>query len=159
MLTLSLAVMVVNTSLRVAANFSNLFEHSCTVTDHAHFASLVVVPTNWNFLKPQAVKLRYIQELDVEAEAVDLHEIKQRSKLRHVECFEAALRIPKRHSGETPHDEIEDLTALLTPPRLMRSDETTVECPRSKREIVLPVSNRIDQLRHFLDRRRQVRIG
>src|SRR5688572_31761370 len=124
MLTLSLAVMVVNTSLRIPADFRHLFEHSRTVADYADLTPFVVVPANRDLPEPQTVKMRNVKEFDVESEPLDLHQIQQRPKLRHIECLETALSVPKRHSRESSYHQIENLPALFTPPRLVRADQT-----------------------------------
>src|SRR5215207_1129012 len=137
MFTLSFAgiVKIIYASSGVSTNLRQLGEHPAGVADDTDLRALCVVSTDRDLLQPQSVEMRDEKKLDVESEAVDRHHVEQRSEFPHVKCLEPALRIGERQSRQFSDDEVHDLSALLTAPRLVRADQTAVESSRSESHI------------------------
>ncbi len=113
---------VVNSATRLLSNGTHFAEHTKAVAEHADFASLVVVPAHGHFAQPQTGFECEIEKFDVEAEAIDSRCFDERAANRHVEGFEAALRVPERQACRETHDEIKDASALFASPRLVDAD-------------------------------------
>ena len=67
------------------------------------------------------------QELDVETETIYGHDVQQRTKLDHIEGLKTALGVCESEAGHCPYHEVHHLTALLATPRLMSTDQASVE--------------------------------
>src|SRR5205814_5722037 len=137
----------------------HLAQHAQTVAEKANFTALSVVPTHWNFADPQTGPMREIKQLDVEREAFDPRRFKNRSARLQAKRFKSALRVPKRQSGGEPHQQIKNTAGLLSPPRLMNSDQIAIECARAKRDLHFAICDGFDQLRRLLKWRGKICIG
>src|SRR2546423_14562887 len=136
-----------------------LAEHPNAVAKEADFTSFVVVPAHRDFFQAQVRLSRKIKQLDVETETVRLRVFQDRAKHSEPERLESALRIPKWKAGREPDDQIENAPALFALPRLALTDQAPVQGARTESDIDFARGNRLDQLRSFFDRGRQVGIG
>src|SRR5262245_21923047 len=118
---------VVDAAARLLTDKSDFADHPEAITHQTYLASFVVVPTNGYFAESQSGLKREIEQFDIEPETIDSCSFDQWPARRHVECLEAALRIPERQPRRKANDEIKNPSALFTPPRLMDADQLAVQ--------------------------------
>ena len=118
-----------------------------------------MVPVHGHFPHSELCPPRQIKQLDVETKPRGLGFFKNRPANIETEGFEPALGIPKRKAGGNAHDEVENATALFSPPGLVMADQAPVQGARTKRDVHLPGRDGLDQSRRIIDGRRQIRIG
>src|SRR4029077_12992715 len=121
--------------LSTRAQRDHFAQHAQTVAEKANFAALSVVPAHWNLANTQTGLMRAIKQLHVEREAFDSRRFKNRSARLEAKRFESALRVPKRESGGGADKQIKNTASLISPPRLMNSDQAAIQSARTKCDV------------------------
>src|SRR5204863_3430609 len=129
-----------------------------TVFEKADFASFRVIPPRRNLPNTQASAVRQEKQFDIKRETIDPCFLQNRSANIEAKGLEPALRVPKRQASGHAHKKIENAARLFSPPRLMNSDQASIQRTRSKCDIDLAICDRFDQLRRLFDRRGKVRV-
>ena len=125
-----------------AAHRDNIVQHPRPVAEHVDLAAIAVIPPHRYLAHAQAGAARFVEQLDVEAEAVDRAGLDERPADIEPECLEAALSVVERKSGGLPEHEIERPAGQLTSARLMNAYQATVEGARSDCDVHFAVGDR-----------------
>src|SRR2546423_1468933 len=128
---------VVEAAACVLSNLSKLGE-ALEAGLEADRAARHVDPADGVFEHPKPCAVGDEEQFNVEAEAVYERALNYRAAHVHAEGFEAALRVLEGHARQDAHHAVEDATALLARPGLVRADEPPVERARAEHDVVLP---------------------
>src|ERR1044072_6767028 len=150
---------IINSAARLLPDQSHLVQHLKAVGKQSYLAALVVVPAHRNLFESQTGAKSQIQQLDIKSKPIDRSSFDQRPAHAHAKSFEAALRVPERHSRGQTNNQIKDASTLFAAPRLVHYDQIAVQRSRSERDATLPVLNRLDQLFLFGNGRRKIGVG
>ena len=99
------------------AQLDDFAQHTQAIVNQMDLASFVMVPSHRNLTQPQAGAARQVEQLDIKTESIDSRRFDNRTALRHLECFETTLRVPKRQARRRANDQIKNPPRLLAPPR------------------------------------------
>ena len=124
---------------------SNLTQHLQAIAGQVYLASLIVVPTNWNFFQFESRLISEVKQLNIKAKSINGRRLNQWPANTHAKGLEAALSIPKGKSGCEPYCKIEDSAALLPSPGLADTNQFTIECPGSERHVANSGLDRLDK--------------
>src|SRR5438552_6834409 len=97
-----------------------------------------------------------VNQLDVKTEPIDLRRFNQRAARAHPECFEAALRVPKRKTCRQTNHQIKHPATLFPSPGLMDADQTSIQRSRAECQVAFPFSNWINKFRYLSNRRGKI---
>jgi len=120
--------------------------------NEVNFASLLMIPTNWDFTQAQSLTLREIKKFHIKGEALQLSRFQDRPADIETKRLETALRVPKRKASGEAHDQIKDPARLFPSPRLAISNQASVESARAEGNVYFVIRDRLDYFGRFLER-------
>src|SRR5260370_28361938 len=103
-----------------------------------------MVPAHRDLPEPQSSAVSEKKKFDIKREPDGMRFFQNWPADIQPKRFETALRVPKRHSGCKPNDQIENTPGLLASPRLTDTDQSAIKRARTKRKIHISVFDRLD---------------
>src|SRR5436309_7528751 len=123
---------IIQAASRLAANQAHFIEHPPAIARDFQLAALDVIPAHGYLAQREFSEIGQINQLDIEAEAINRRGLNEGATDVHPKSLEAALRVPEGQACGEPDDEIEDTPALLASPGLMHADQTAIKRARAE---------------------------
>src|ERR671930_2420548 len=96
--------------------------------------------------------MRKQKQFDVKRESLDAGSFEDRAARLELESFKPALRVPDIEAGYEANEQVEEATGLLPSPRLMNTNQFSIERARPEGKIHISARDRLDHFRRFLQR-------
>src|ERR671937_1308145 len=112
------------------AQCNHLPQHRDAVTDEVHLTAFSMIPAHRDFPQAQAATTGEEEQFDIEREPLDSRGFENSPTNVEAKRLKPALRVPDIETGREADKQVEHAASLLAAPRLMNTDQFSVERAR-----------------------------